>query len=88
MIALVKPYLIAAGLVVGALLAGYGWGRIDGRSAGKVEQLKDTVAAIEKRGTINENVANMDGYRLCIELGGVRDDCDKLRGLEQATEGK
>jgi len=71
-----------------AFVLGYAGGRIDGRSAGKVEQLKDTVAAIEKRGSINEDVENLAGYRLCLELGGVRDDCNKLRRVEQATESK
>ncbi len=79
MLAGVRLYLIAAAAVVAALGLGYAWGRIDGRSAGKVEQLKDTVAAIEKRGSINEDVGGLSGYKLCRELGGGEEGCKGMR---------
>jgi len=31
---------------------------------------------------IDEEVINMDARRLCLELGGVREQCEQLRGLE------
>lgn len=75
----------AAVAVAAALLAaGYAKGRSDGR----VAALKDTVAAYQKRGDIDATVRNMDSVRLCIELGGLRDECDELRGMDAAAEGQ
>ncbi|UCA47004.1 hypothetical protein [Pseudochrobactrum sp. XF203] len=39
--------------------------------------------AIQNRAGINETIDNMDGIALCIELGGMRDQCEQLRGLAE-----
>ncbi|MEZ5781803.1 MAG: hypothetical protein R3D70_09260 [Rhizobiaceae bacterium] len=83
MIALLRlipaPYL-AVGLLIaaGAL---YSAGYIKGVSVGRVEAMKDTVAAYGKREGINHEVSGMDAVAVCIELGGLRDECEQLRGL-------
>lgn len=73
------PYLAVALLVASAAL--YGAGYIKGRSAGRVEAMKDTVAAYQKREGIDHDVSGMDAVAVCIELGGLRDDCEQLRGV-------
>jgi hypothetical protein len=69
--------LIAAALII----AGYWKGRSDMRTA----QLKDTIAAIEKRERVDERIQGLDGIALCNELlgGGVHDECQQLRGVEE-----
>jgi hypothetical protein len=69
--------LVAAALVI----AGYWKGRSDLRT----EQLKDTIAAIEKRERIDDRVQGLDGIALCNELlgGGVHDECQQLRGVAE-----
>lgn len=83
---LIGPFgkAVAVVLVIAALLgAGYWKGRSDAR----VEQLKDTLAAIEKRERIDERIQGLDGIALCNELlgGGVHDECQQLRGVEEDT---
>ena len=79
--ALARIGLIAA-IAVGLFLAGYAKGRHDG----KVEQLRDSVEAYQKRGKINNETDALDSRALCLRLGGVRDDCDELRRMEQTAE--
>ncbi len=75
---------LAVALIAAALFgAGYWKGRGDSRA----EQLKDTVAAIEKREKIDERIQGLDGIALCNELlgGGMHDECQQLRGVEEDT---
>lgn len=75
---------IAVAIIAAALLgAGYWKGRADSRA----EQLRDTIAAIEKREKIDERIQGLDGIALCNELlgGGVHDECKQLRGVEEDT---
>lgn len=74
------PYLAVGLLIAAAAL--YGAGYIKGRSDGRVSAMKDTVEAYQKREGIDHDVSGMDAVALCLELGGVRDDCNQLRGLE------
>jgi hypothetical protein len=81
--------LSPAGKVIGGLaLAGaviggaYAIGRHDGRAAGRADQMADTLAAYEKRKGIDNDIAKLDRVALCVELGGLRDQCEQLRGLE------
>lgn len=69
--------LIAVALVI----AGYWKGRSDMRT----EQLKDTIAAIEKRERIDDRVQGLDGIDLCNELlgGGMHPECSQLRGVAE-----
>jgi len=81
---------LLAGLALsGALIGGaYMLGRHDGRAAGRVDQLADTVAAYAKRQEIDHAVADLDAYRLCLELGGLPDQCDQLRRMATAAKGE
>lgn len=84
MTALLWKLGIAAAICAGLFLGGYAKGRSDGR----VAVLTDTVKAYKKRTDVDATVRNMDAVALCLELGGVRDECEQLRGVDQAAEGK
>ncbi len=71
--------------VLGLCLAALGlyWlGRHDGRQDAAIDAAEATAKAIQKRADIDDEVINMDARRLCLELGGVREQCEQLRGLE------
>ncbi|RUX03176.1 MAG: hypothetical protein E5V51_00120 [Mesorhizobium sp.] len=74
----------AAAICAALLLVGYTKGRSDGR----VAVLVDTVKAYKKRTDVDAKVHDLDAADLCVELGGVRDECEQLRGVDQAAEGK
>lgn len=75
-------YLVAAAIFVMAVAGGaiYYKGRADGQKA----QLRATVEAYRKREGIDNEVHGMGDIALCIELGGLRDQCEQqLRGLAE-----
>lgn len=65
----------------GLTMAGY----MKGRSDGKIEQLKGSVEAYQERGDIDNETRNLGDYDLCLRVGGLPDQCDELRRLEQAA---
>ena len=76
---------IVAAAVLAAFLclaAGYVAGTIKERQRSALAAAEATAKAIQKRADIDEEVINMDARRLCLELGGLREQCDQLRGLE------
>ncbi|TIR78950.1 MAG: hypothetical protein E5X15_09925 [Mesorhizobium sp.] len=68
----------AALICAGLFLGGYAKGRSDGR----VAVLADTVKAYKKRTDVDATVRNLGAADLCIELGGLHDECEQLRGVE------
>lgn len=68
-----------AALICAALFFG---GYAKGRSDARVAVLTDTVKAYKKRTDVDATVRNMDAVALCVELGGMRDECEQLRGVE------
>lgn len=70
------------------LVGTYAYGHYVGYSEGKVEQLKASVEAYKTRDKVDEEVSGLNSVQLCIELGGLRDDCNQLRGVEETTGGK
>lgn len=82
----VTRYLAMALAGVVALIAAYLWGRVDGTSAGRIEQLEDTIMAHETRGKIDEDVGAADRYSLCIDLRGLPEQCDELRRMDEAAK--
>ena len=71
--------LVAAFLL---LAAGSLYVTMKERQRAAVAAAEATAKAIQKRADIDEEVINMDARRLCLELGGVREQCEQLRGLE------
>jgi hypothetical protein len=77
--------LIAAGV---ALVAGSGLylvGYFSGIRDGRIEQLKDTIAAEKARDKIDADTARLSDYDLCVSLGGLPDQCAELRGVGKTT---
>lgn len=42
---------------------------------------QNIIKAVRSRAGINEKINDMDALALCIELGGVPDQCEQLRRL-------
>ena len=91
MIALIGAFLSRnAGslLIVGGLFLGivgiFGFGYLKGKEAGRVEQLKDSVTAYETREGIDNDTNALARAAVCRRLGGLPEQCDELRGMEEA----
>jgi hypothetical protein len=67
------PYQILG--VVAVVAAAFSFGYYKGIDAGRVAQLKDTVAAYETRTEIDANTSTLGDVDLCIALGGTRENC-------------
>lgn len=71
------PGKIAMAALAGALL--YGAGQWQGRTAANANAeargAKATIEQLKERGMIDEAVDNTDLVDLCIELGGLPDNC-------------
>ena len=75
---------IGAGAALGALVAfgpAYLYGKHEGRQQAAVAAVKAVAQAYKDRSDENETVDALDRAALCIELGGLPDECAKLRGL-------
>jgi hypothetical protein len=82
---------VGAGVALGVLLATgpvYLYGKHEGRQQAAVTRLEAEVNAHIKREGIDHEVDGMERYRICLDLGGLPDDCGQLRGVEEATQGK
>jgi hypothetical protein len=91
MFGLLDWFNLGAGAIAGALLAAgpfYLIGEHDGRSQAAVERLEADVEAYVKREGIDHEVDGMDRYRICLDLGGLPDQCGQLRGVAEAAEGE
>jgi len=76
--------------IIGALIGGavsglffYALGVHDGKQQAALKAAQAVTQAIQNRAGINETIDNMDSIALCVELGGVRDRCEQLRGLAE-----
>lgn len=86
MLVLLKCWQIGAGAVLGALIASapvYFYGKHEGRQQAAVEAARQTAAAIQERARTDETIKSLDASALCIELGGLPDQCIQLRGLAE-----
>ncbi|WP_176038796.1 hypothetical protein [Brucella tritici] len=72
--ALVAAFLLLAG--------GYAAGTIKERQRAALVAAEATAKAIQKRANIDEKIIGMDAVALCLELGGVPEQCNELRGME------
>ena len=44
---------------------------------------ENIIKAVRSREGIDAKINNMDAVALCLELGGLRDQCEQLRGLAE-----
>lgn len=70
---MINPYLILGAVTICLTIGGIGYWK--GKEDGKVQQLKDSAAALRTRGDVNKNIKSMDEYHLCITLGGLPEHC-------------
>lgn len=81
---------IGAGALVGALFASgpaYLYGEHHGRQQAAVAALNASLQAIQKRKDIDDEVDRADLVNICVELGGLLDDCRReLFGMAPASE--
>lgn len=78
--------IVAGTLVVIAGIYGVGWW--NAYSSGKVDQLKDSVEAYAKREGIDNDTDSLARDALCRRLGGLPEQCNELRRLEEAPAGE
>ena len=80
--------LMLAGAALAVVAGAYGTGYYNGRADGRASQLKATVKAYETRNGIDESVSGLATQQLCVELGGLSDECAELRGVDETSEAK
>lgn len=73
-------------VVTASLISAYFYGYSAGKHAAKIEQLQADVDAHVKREGIHNEVSAMDRYAVCIDIGGLPDDCNELRRLEESSK--
>lgn len=78
--------IVAGALVVVAGVYGVGWW--NAYNSGKVDQLKDTVKSYAKREGIDNDTDALARDALCRRLGGLPEQCNELRRMEEAPAGK
>lgn len=82
---------IGAAAALGAIVAAgpvYLYGKREGRRAERVAQLEADVNAFVIRKGIDDEVDGMDRYRICIDLRGLPDECERLRGVDETAAGE
>lgn len=74
------------GAVIGGAVSGlffYALGQHDGKQDAALKAAQAVTQAIQNRAGINETINNMDSVALCVELGGMSDQCEQLRGMAE-----
>ena len=80
--------VLAAAAGAAAIWGVYLYGKHEGRQQATVARLEADVNAHIKREGIDHEVDGMERYRICLDLGGVPNDCEQLRGVDETTEGE
>ena len=84
-LALLKYWQIGAGALLGAFLAAgpvYLYGVHEGKQKAAVAQAIETAKSFKERAETNDKVQSLDAIALCLELGGLPDECTiELRGV-------
>lgn len=65
----------AAVIAIAAVSGVFLYGKSIGRQGAAVEALEATIKAYKDRNDENDAVEALDPFALCIELGGLPDDC-------------
>jgi hypothetical protein len=84
-------FKIGVGAVAGAVLAGtvmYWVGIGAGKREAEVNTLRASVQAEVKRKGIENAVTALDRYAICIDLGGLPDECEQLRRMAETAQGE
>ncbi len=78
-----RLHIIAIGAVVifSALISAYQLGKHNQRQQSALAAAQLVAKTIQKRADLNEKIINLDNVGLCLELGGLPEDCQQLRGM-------
>jgi hypothetical protein len=87
LIALLANPFLKAGVIIAFMGAIWAHGYVSGIDHGKKQQLAATVAAYQKRDNIDATVSKLDDFSACLELGGLPEQCNELRGLVPPPKG-
>lgn len=68
-------------VALSALISAYQLGKHDQRQQSALQAAQIIANTIQKRADLNEKINDMDSVALCLELGGMPEDCQQLRGL-------
>ena len=68
-------YVAAAALSLALVAGAYVKGRADKGAAVEKAMVKATIAQLKERGKIDVDVSNSDITDICVELGGLLEDC-------------
>lgn len=71
-----NPKTAALAIAASICIAGFAYS--SGHKAGRVSQLKDTVTAYNRRIGIDDKANSLGRVDLCLELGGLLDECQRL----------
>lgn len=64
-------FVVGAALVTAAIWYGYQWGN----DAARLDALRRSVELLRERSESDAPIAGMSDVALCVELGGLPDDC-------------
>ena len=76
-----RSIAIGALAAVIALSGAFMLGAHSERYKANIKLNQNIIKAVRSRAGINEKINDMDALALCIELGGVPEQCEQLRGL-------
>lgn len=76
-----RSIAIGALAAVVALSGAFMLGAHSERYKANIKLNQNIIKAVRSRAGINEKINDMDALALCIELGGVPEQCEQLRGL-------
>lgn len=78
-------YLILVGAGAGVVAGVYFYGYSAGKSDGRLAQLEDSIKAEKDRKNVDQEIAGLDDYALCLRVGGLPEQCDELRRMDAAA---
>jgi hypothetical protein len=86
-LAVLKYWQVIIGAILGAMIAAvpiYFYGKHAGVEQAAVAAAIDAAQAYQERAKTNEIINSLDAVALCIELGGMPDECTtELRGFSK-----
>ena len=79
----IKSIAVGAVMAIAALSGTFLFGAHSERIKANTKLNENIIKAVRSRAGIDEKINNMDAITLCLELGGLRGQCEQLRGLAE-----
>ena len=77
----IKSIAVGAVVAIAALSGTFLLGAHSERVKANAKLNENIIKAVRSRAGIDEKINNMDAVALCLELGGVPEQCEQLRGV-------